>query len=418
MPCAVAMAAKGHDVIGYDISPAVMSKRGRQYKETAEDGVSDFNERLAKSTIRFSSLDEVVSHAEILFVAVQTPHAPEFEGVTPLPEERVDFNYRYLVQAFRDVVRHVSKPTVVSVISTVLPGTVRRLLAPLATRQVTLVYNPYFIAMGTTMVDFLDPEFVLCGTDSPAGAEKIRAFYETITGAPFYATSIENAELIKVTYNTFISMKIAFANTIMEVCHKVPGADVDQVTAALQMATRRIISGRYLSGGMGDGGGCHPRDNIAMSSLARDLGLSFDWFENVMLAREKQTEWLADLMDEHPLPKAILGYSFKAESNITLGSPALLLKNILERRGRPVFLYDPYVDSHEVNIAALEPMVFLIGVNHGVFSEYAFPPGSVVIDPWRYLPAAKPGVRVIHVGRSAAPAAASDAQKGHKTRDI
>ena len=92
-------------------------------------------------------------------------------------------------------------------------------------------------------------------------------------------------------------MKIVFANVLMEICHKT-GANVDEVTDALKLANDRLISGKYFTGGMGDGGACHPRDNIALSWLSRKLNLSFDWFENIMLARQKQTEWLANLMEE------------------------------------------------------------------------------------------------------------------------
>ena len=103
-------------------------------------------------------------------------------------------------------------------------------------------------------------------------------------------TTIENAELIKVSYNTLISTKIAFSNTIMELCHKLPNTNVDDVTNALKLANRRLISGSYMDGGMGDGGGCHPRDNIAMSYLSDKLNLSHNWFEHIMQQREKQKE--------------------------------------------------------------------------------------------------------------------------------
>ena len=132
-------------------------------------------------------------------------------------------------------------------------------------------------------------------------------------------------------YNTFIGMKIAFANTMMEICHKT-GADVDAVSDAMSLATERLISGRYLRGGMGDGGGCHPRDNIAMSWLAGELDLSYDFFDSLMKCREEQTMWLANLIKEelqgndHLNEVIILGQAFKEETNLTVGSPATLLK--------------------------------------------------------------------------------------------
>jgi UDPglucose 6-dehydrogenase len=148
---------------------------------------------------------------------------------------------------------------------------------------------------------------------------------------------------------------------------------------------------------MGDGGGCHPRDNIAMSWLARELPLSHDIFENMMIARDNQTEWLADLMCAHDLPKAIVGYSFKTGTDLTVGSPALLLKAILEERGIHPFLYDPHVEGAQRDLSKLAPHVFLIGAKHQEFTSVTFPKGSVVIDPWRYL-APQDGMTLIPIG--------------------
>ena len=105
--------------------------------------------------------------------------------------------------------------------------------------------------MGSTIKDFLYPEFILFGVDDDKAAKKAEEFYKTICDSPFYKTTIENAELIKVCYNTMISTKISFVNTIMEACHHLPNTNVDEVTNALKMANRRLISDAYMSGGMG-----------------------------------------------------------------------------------------------------------------------------------------------------------------------
>jgi UDP-glucose 6-dehydrogenase len=141
---------------------------------------------------------------------------------------------------------------------------------------------------------------------------------------------------------------------------------------------------------------CHPRDNIALSWLSRELDLSHDWFEDVMKTREDQTEWLAKLMEEHDLPKVILGKAFKPGVNLVVGSPSVLLKNILEERGHKVEMYDPYIDSVLPNF---KPSVFLIGTKHPEFVNFKFPKGSVVIDPWRYIPEDIDGVKIIGIGR-------------------
>jgi UDPglucose 6-dehydrogenase len=168
----------------------------------------------------------------------------------------------------------------------------------------------------------------------------------------------------------------------------------------LFLANERLISSKYLIGGMGDGGGCHPRDNIALSWLARKVDLSFDWYENLMLCRENQTDWLSELIIEHKgnLPIVILGKTFKKETNLIVGSPSILLKNILEEKGFEVIMYDPWIDLDE-KPPLITPALFFIGTNHDSFLDYHFPEGSVIIDPWRYMPS-REDVKIISVGDS------------------
>lgn len=256
LPCALAIESKGHEVIGYDVSQDVkdiIANKKIPYREIWAQ------KHLEKSNVKCVEIEEVVSFSDIIFVAVQTPHSPLYEGITRLPDERVDFDYTYLKKAIQDVSLEITRQKqdkVVIIISTVLPGTVDRELRPLLTSHVKLCYNPFFIAMGTTMRDFLEPEFVLFGVDDKDAADKAEEFYKTIHDAPFYRTTIPNAELSKVLYNTYISSKIAVANTILELCHKIPGADADGVVNALFLGTERLISTKYLIPGMGDGGGC------------------------------------------------------------------------------------------------------------------------------------------------------------------
>ena len=203
-----------------------------------------------------------------------------------------------------------------------------------------LLYNPFFIAMGTTIPDFRDPEFVLIGTDGAVPGPLID-FYKTIHERPAFVTTIKTAELTKVAYNTFIGLKIAFANTMMELCEKT-GADVDDLVDALSLADKRLLSPAYLRGGMGDGGGCHPRDNIALSWLAREHNLSYDLFSALMECREKQTEWLASLIPDGDVE--LMGKAYKPGTNLTVGSPATLLGNILSENGVTFTHTDPYVE--------------------------------------------------------------------------
>lgn len=399
LPCALVLAYHGHQVIGYDVSDTP-----RKILEGVEPlpQEKDFDVIAAMAHMELAdSISDLVVSSEVVFVAVQTPHAPAYGGEQPMPAQRRDFEYGYLIQAVRDVAKEAErqgKHVTIVVVSTVLPGTFNRHLRPLATRNTTLIYNPAFIAMGTTIDDFTNPEFVLIGADREEDAQSLAEIHRLVHIRPLRVMSIESAELAKVAYNTYLSMKIVYANTIMEVCHKT-GADCDDVVDVLSLATQRVCSPAYLRGGMGDGGACHPRDLIAMSWLAERLDLSTDLMGYLAQAREDQTEWLAELTaqwaDQTGLPIVLLGKAYKPESDLTAGSPALLLAGMLADWGVEVVQYDPYIGDQP---AEFLPAVHVITTRHDCWRLFDFPAGSVVLDPFGYIPDYA-GVTVIRIGR-------------------
>lgn len=386
LPLALAIEQLEHTVVGYDKSEevldAILSRKLRYQEHGAQ-------EALEASQLRMLSLAEVLVCSELIFVAVQTPHEPAYEGCTPLPSTRKDFDYTFLQMAVREIAEALERMKIfrtVVLVSTVLPGTLRSKIKPLCNQYVRLCYNPSFIAMGSAIQDFLDPEFVLIGQEDQIAGEKLRAFYCTIHDAPLFTTTLENAELIKVLYNTFISQKLAFANTVMELCHKLPGTDCDAVVRAFSLATRRLLSPSYLIGGMGDGGACHPRDNIALSWLAQRLALSHDLFDDIMRAREDQTQWLARLLQKEQksrqLPLVLLGRAFKFNSNIDTGSPARLLSFYLTELDVQHKVCDPFIKGYD-QYPRSEPSIYFIATCHEAWHSFEFCPGSVVVDPWR-----------------------------------
>ena len=398
LPSALAIESKGHTVIGYDIDPRVagyVESRKIPYME------ADVPDLLQKTRMRVLPLADVLRDSEIVFVPVQTPHDPLYEGTTRLPDTTADFDYTYLKDACRsisDELDRIDVNRIIVIISTVLPGTVEREIKPLLSNRVKLCYNPFFIAMGTTVRDFLNPEIVLFGVDDAEAAAKAKEFYRTITDAPFHEMSIVNAELVKVNYNTFITMKINFANNLMEICHRMrdSGADVDVVIDALADCTQRIISPAYMRGGMPDGGGCHPRDNIALADFAKIHNLSNDIYTEGMMVREHHIEWFADMIGGYDdLPKIILGKSYKPETNLTVGSPSVRLYNELRERGVRVTMWDPYTDDGPPPDV---PGVYFVGTKHDIFKRFPFPPKSIVIDPFGHVEP-RDGVKLVRVGR-------------------
>lgn len=435
LPVCIAMGMKGHKVIGYDVNPKIRpGVKAKDLLFTEEEGYDgqSIQELAEKYGPEFAqTMDDIVCCSSLIFVAVQTPHDPEFEGTKRLSSvsERKDFDYKYLKDSLIQLRQAIDKYNEVQppkhftiiVISTVLPGTVRREILPLLSdnKYIHFGYNPYFIAMGTVIPDFLKPEFILLGMNekTPDAVDRVQEFYKTCTNRPVYRTTIENAEIIKVTYNTMISTKIMFVNLIMEICHKTPNANTDQVTDALKMATDRLISPAYMTGGLGDGGGCHPRDNIAMSYLCDKLNIQTNLFDHIMIGREHQAEFMAQLILEqsqkHPtLPVVVLGTAFKAETNINTGSPTLLMCSILDEHTNLHYTtFDPHINKTENTNNTLatdeykgllnpnQPRIYFLGCKHKCFQEISFPSGSVVIDPFRYLkPTQKQYVTVVSVG--------------------
>lgn len=382
LPCAEALAGCGHDVIGYDPKPPAVPGR-----------------------VKPATLAEAVAATDgLVFVCVQTPHAPAFGGDRPVPGAPKDFDYSALTQAVRELAGEAAaqhKPVVAVIISTVLPGTTRaRLLPLLRGTPVKLVYGPYFPAMGTEAEDFLDPEFQLLGGDDQVALSAAANLYKTVHGAPLRMVSIESAELAKVAYNTFITAKIVYANMIGELCDAT-GADADEVSGTLALATRRILSPAYMRAGMGDGGNCHPRDLLAMSWLSQRAGVSANVAGFLAAARESQSERLAELVQhQHELtglPVVVMGRAFKPGIPQTGGSPSLLLMHQLKDAGVQAASWDPLIDGRTDRPGRL-PRLFVVATAHPEILEFSFPAGSVVVDPHGLVPS-QPGVVLVTPGR-------------------
>jgi UDPglucose 6-dehydrogenase len=322
------------------------------------------------------TIKEVCEGKDLIFIAVPTPHDPLYDGshatshLTPK-----DFDYTTVKKILDEINNYTTKEQLVVLISTVLPGTTRREFIPLV-KNYRFIYNPYLIAMGTVKDDMVNPEMVIIGTEDGSlttDAKILKDFYETII-SPWTRYEIgtwDDAEAIKIFYNTFISAKISLVNMIQDVAEKNGNMDTDIVTGALERSTYRIMGPAYMKAGMGDGGSCHPRDNIALRYMAKELGLGYDLFDSIMLSREIQAKNMAnkliDLSVEYGLPVVIMGKSYKPGVEYTDGSYSLLVGSfVLE------------VEYDTIN----KPAIYLLG-HRKVFNEMEFPMGSIVLDPWR-----------------------------------
>jgi UDPglucose 6-dehydrogenase len=290
-----------------------------------------------------------------------------------------DFNYEIVKDVLNEINQYTTKEQLVVLISTVLPGTIRDQFIPLV-KNYRFIYNPYLIAMGTVKWDMVNPEMIIIGTEDgteTGDAKLLLEFYKTFItdGTRYEIGTWDDAEAIKIFYNTFISTKVGLVNMIQDVAEKNGNMNVDVVTGALERSTKRIISKSYMKAGMGDGGGCHPRDNIALRWLAKKLELGYDLFDSIMRAREVQAENIAKklvrLSDEYNLPIIILGKSYKPDVEYFEGSTTILTGHYVEQMGKSVeFDCEP------------KPAVYLLG-HLNKYHDYPFPEGSVILDVWR-----------------------------------
>jgi len=354
------------------------------------------------------SIAEAVKDKDIVFIAAPTPHDPRYDGSTPTAHlQPKDFDYTIVKNILQEVNQFVNKKQLVVLISTVLPGTTRRELEPLITNA-RFVYNPYLIAMGSVKWDMVNPEMIMIGTEdgSKTGdAKELIDFYKPMMqNNPRYVVGTwDECESIKIFYNTFISAKIGLVNMIQDVAEKQGNINVDVVTSALAYSDMRIMGPKYMTAGMGDGGACHPRDNIALRWMADHLGLGYDLFDAIMGAREVQAENLAKKLMSYNLPIVIVGKAYKPHVPYTNGSYSLLIGHYIEKAGRTLY----YKDEHTGDTPPkdLGKAVYLLAHNPNVTygtddtSKYDFPEGSIIVDPWRQCPQLE-GCTVIEYGNT------------------
>ena len=344
-----------HDVVGYDPNVVI-------------DGLS-------------GTLEEACKNKDVVLVAVQTPHDPKYGGETPTSHlEPKDFDYSYLIQAVKDVDEQVDEGTLISVISTVLPGTVRREVLPLI-KNGKFIYNPYLIAQGTVKWDMRNPEMIMIGTSTGKDDDQsnaLRKVYDPILQKEtrYVIGTWEEIEALKVFYNTFITTKLCLVNMIQDVAMKVGNINVDVVTDALKYSTHRIMGPAYMMAGFGDGGACHPRDNIALRYMAKQLNLGYDLFDSIMKVRESQAENMARYVMQYQMPVVILGKAFKPGIDQTIGSPSMLVGWYIENLDSSMKVY--YDEAPDES-------AYTYLIHDKDLMPEKFNPGSCIIDPYRSL---------------------------------
>jgi UDPglucose 6-dehydrogenase len=346
-PMAAAIAARGFHVTGVDLNPQKVDCLKRGVAPVKEPGLTELILEAGSNLAATTNTAEAVHESEVTFVVVATPS-----------EESGGFSLQYALPTCEAIGRSIATKKdyhLVVLTSTVMPGStggavkdaLERASGKKCGKDFGLCYSPEFIALGTVIRDFYNPDFLLIGESDARAGDALAELYKAIckNSPPMARMNFINAEITKLAVNTYITTKISYANMLARLCEKLAGADVNVVTDALGLDTR--IGAKYLKGAVSYGGPCFPRDNRALAALAAKVGASSGLAEATDRFNRAQIKSLAEIVkSERSGDEAIgiLGLTYKPNTDVVEEAFGLLLAQELTAAKLPVVVFDPLAD--------------------------------------------------------------------------
>jgi UDPglucose 6-dehydrogenase len=344
---AACFASKGYEVIGVDINKnsvdAINQGKAPLYEPKLQELISVSKGKLTAT----QDYEKALKESEITFLIVPTPSSQDGH----FSDKYLQDALRHLAQAFKGK----SGYHIFVVTSTVSPGTTEGNLIPLIEsisgkqlkRDFGVCYNPEFIALGSVIHDFFNPDMVLIGESHPFAGDRLEEIYKRVCEKKSYLArmSIVSAEITKLSLNSYVTMKISFANALANICEAIPGAEIDKITSALGADKR--ISPYFLKGGLSYGGPCFPRDNRAFAAFAEKYGgnawLAKTTDEVNQFQIKHMVERLLKLISETKSNSvSILGLTYKPNTPVIEESPAIkIIEELLKQKEMEVVVYDP-----------------------------------------------------------------------------
>lgn len=339
-------AHKGWPVVGVDVDEGFVKKINEGTSPIFEPGV---DELIKANRSRISAtLDpqEAIFDSDVSFIVVPTPSV-----------EDGSFSIEYVTAVAGEIgsiLRSKEDYHLIVVTSTVLPGdtaAITNLLEKTSGKKsgegFGVCYNPDFIALGSVVRDFLNPDMILVGeSDDRAGAILENIHEKLVDNSPnIHRMSFHNAELTKIALNSYCTLKITFANSLAAFCDRLPGGNVDQVTDALGDDTR--IGRKYLKGGLSYGGPCFPRDNRAIAYSAGKFGVTLPFARvtdevNNYQRTDRIPNILQGILKKHGESRiSVLGLTYKPDTTLVEESASIYIIRELARQGVDVITYDP-----------------------------------------------------------------------------
>jgi|688.fasta_scaffold115605_3 UDPglucose 6-dehydrogenase len=342
LPLAALLATSGNQVKAFDALDSVRTNIRQRKVETNEPGLINL---LNKDSIQLEIVDSIaesVDGVEAVFIIVPTPSLPSGH-----------FTNEYLLDAINKIGQAIapSQKIVIDVVSTVMPGScdgaIKSALEKSSGRNVGeelgLCYNPEFIALGSVIHDMENPDMHLIGQSSEWAGEVVENALKSIVKVqvPSRRMNLKEAELVKIAVNNYVTMKISYANMLMQGATLLGGIDIDVVTDAIGLDSR--IGRKYLKAAAAYGGPCFPRDTRALSALFSDLGLPDSLSQATQVVNESHTEFISDQISKQisdGMTVGIAGLSYKTGTTVTEESPGLALANVLSNRSFRVAVWD------------------------------------------------------------------------------
>ena len=415
LPLAVIL-AKHFETVTVDINPEIVAAINNRKSPVAEPGLQELllNSELTATT----NIEDAIKRTNVTFIIVPTPSTAD--GT---------FTNKYVLDAITKVGAAIAKKDsyhLVSITSTVMPGStsgvIKAALEQTSGRKIGerlgLTYNPEFIALGDVINGIEHPDMVLIGepkNNSKAGNLLVDLYSKICPNQPsIMRTSYINAEMAKLALNTYLTMKITYANTLAEICDALPNADAKEITRIIAHDSR--ISPKFLTPGTPFGGPCLPRDTVAFSAVGKSVGISTDNVNATKIMNERHLDWLVKKISKLANPKkdqiAILGLSYKPGTDVTDASTGIALAHKLIHKGFRVVAYDPLLKNNlgielQTNLQSCieNANVVVVTTNDKEFydlknialNEKKFP--AIVFDCWRMFKTSDmPTASLLHIG--------------------
>ncbi len=349
---AIGLAELGHSVIATDKDEAKIRSLQRGIIPIYEPGLDELYQKVsAKGLIHFSSdLAATIQAADVIFVCVGTP--PTEEGAADMSQ--IEEVARRIAANLNQYKLIVEKSTVPVKTSSWIKRTIN--LYKKTEADFDIASNPEFLREGSAVRDFFNPDRIIIGVENERAKNILLQIYERFQDR-IMVTNIETAELIKHASNSFLALKISFINLMANICEKTE-ANIDQV--ALGMGLDPRIGREFLRAGIGYGGSCFPKDIKALTRIGEELGLSMDLLREahrinedrirVFMEKVKKALWV---LKEKKV--AVLGLSFKPNTDDIREAPSIKIIGELKREGAYLRLYDPKAMENMKQVVAEEP---------------------------------------------------------------